>query len=118
MPSFRPRMPLLAMTWVLRQCVLCTPLHANGSPGPVAGGATRLCCTVLPPEAQPAQTSVGEDFRSVSPPGTPRPHGESQEIVAVIGDSVEVGPVAAASDLLDLDLDVDAGGEVEALERL
>src|SRR3954471_19950521 len=53
-----------------------------------------------------------------SPPGPPRPHGDSQEIVAVTSDSVEVGPCNPVSDLLDLDLDVDSGGEVEALERL
>src|SRR3979409_2154791 len=82
------------MTWVLRQCVLCTPLHANGSPGPVAGGATGLCCTVLPPRRSLRRRRLAKISGRASPPGPPRPHGDSQEIVAVTSHSVEVGPVA------------------------
>src|SRR5215216_4836888 len=133
MPSLRPRMPLLAMTWVLRQCQLCTPLHANGSPGPGTGGATRLCCMVLHPGAQPAQTSVGEDFRSSiaagsTPPIRRKPRNtsgytgfrRSRPSTCVFQRRQTTLRYARAlgSDLLDLDLDVDAGGEIEALEGL
>ena len=96
MPSLRPRMPLLAMTWVLRQCVLCTPLHANGSPGrrPAErlGCAARFCTRGRSLRRRRLAKISGR----ASPPGPPRPHGESSEIVAATWDSVEVGPAATA----------------------
>ena len=81
-----------------------------------------MCCTVLHPGGQPAQTSVGEDFRSSiaagSTPPTRRKLRNSSGYKRFRRSRPRRRRGTAVSDLLDLDLDVDAGGEVEALERL
>src|SRR5215216_7109731 len=136
MPSLRPRMPLLAMTWVLRQCVIVSASR-EWLPRP---GDRRSNSVVLhgsaPGKRSLRRRRLAKISGRASPPGPPHPYGESPEILAATRDSVEAGRSlratcvsqrrqaslryarALGSDLLDLDLDVDAGGEVEALEGL
>jgi hypothetical protein len=94
--------------------VIC--LHANAPPTEGGRRSELGCAARSCAEAQPAQTSVGENFRTSIAAGRTAHAAKAQQYYRIPGTAVEA--LSSVSDLLDLDLDVDAGGEVEPLERL